>query len=72
MLAAGYISTKAGGPKKAIFDKDAQEKIGKVQEVRHMHQDSPSPSHLLAVMRCCRVWHELAVKVDPVEGNAIL
>jgi len=38
MLAAGYITAKAGGPKKAIFDKDTQEKIGKVQEVRQMHQ----------------------------------
>ena len=35
LLAAGYISTKAGGPKKAIFDKEAQAKIGKVQEVSH-------------------------------------
>ena len=36
LLAAGYISTKAGGPKKAIFDKEAQNKIGKVQEVGHL------------------------------------
>ena len=33
LLAAGYISTKAGGPKKAFFDKEAQDKIGNVQEV---------------------------------------
>ena len=33
LLAAGYISTKAGGPKDAYFDKEAQDKIGKVQEV---------------------------------------
>ncbi len=36
LLAAGYISTKAGGPKEAFFDKEAQDKIGKVQEVMHM------------------------------------
>ena len=35
LLAAGYISTKAGGPKDAFFDKEAQDKIGKVQEVQH-------------------------------------
>ena len=33
LLAAGYISTKAGGPKKAYFDSEAQDKITKVQEV---------------------------------------
>ena len=33
LLAAGYISTKAGGPKKAYFDSEAQDKISKVQEV---------------------------------------
>ena len=36
LLAAGYISTKAGGPKKAFFDKEAQDKIGNVQEVGHL------------------------------------
>ena len=36
LLAAGYITTKAGGPKEAYFDKDAQAKIGKVQEVMRL------------------------------------
>lgn len=36
LLAAGYISTKAGGPKKAFFDKEAQAKLGNVQDVSRL------------------------------------
>ena len=44
LLAAGYISTKAGGPKKAFFDKEAQDKIGNVQEVGHFACNKSSAS----------------------------
>jgi len=32
IVAAGYISAKAGGPKDAYFSKDAQESLTKTQE----------------------------------------
>ena len=34
ILAAGYISNKAGGPKQAYFSEDAQKQLHDVQMVR--------------------------------------
>ncbi len=44
LLAAGYITARSGGPKEAIFDKEAQGKIGKVQEVEQMQCDAHNVS----------------------------
>ena len=54
LLAAGYISTKAGGPKKAFFDKEAQDKIGNVQEVGHFACNTTSASCIARFLKSIR------------------
>lgn len=72
LLAAGYVSNEAGGPKQAYFSKESQDKLHDFQDVRAAHSMNTQPWHSNSCVSLVTILLEVSNLVAKCQKHALL